>query len=168
MKTMESTKGKSTRFHISIQISNNRSSHIRILSFQGENEEAMKGADGKDVKHSIKGSPGSSQLSWGKYCPEVRLSIPYLGKIISLKGILSSGVKGRYGLITSYLTTLLSDYPMYSWIHHASEWLQLVYLTTPCAYMATSCESKYTISIPVWLYYSQVYYSSDCTSSERD
>ena len=49
MKTFESTKGKSTRFHISIQISNNRSSHIRILSFQGENEEAMKGADGKDV-----------------------------------------------------------------------------------------------------------------------
>ena len=49
MKTMESTKRKSTLFHISIQISNNRSTHIRILSFQGENEEAMKGADGKDV-----------------------------------------------------------------------------------------------------------------------
>ena len=49
IKTMESTKGKSTRFHISIQISTNRRCRIRSLSFQGENDDSLKGADNKDV-----------------------------------------------------------------------------------------------------------------------
>ena len=50
-------------FRIRIQISTNIGSRIRTLPFQGENAESLRGADGKDVKHSIKGSPGSSQLS---------------------------------------------------------------------------------------------------------
>ena len=66
MKTIEFDERKVDRCHISIQTSTNISSHSRSQPFQGENDEALRGADGKDVQHPIIGSPGSSQLS-GEY-----------------------------------------------------------------------------------------------------
>ena len=67
MKTIEFDERKVDNCHIRIQISSHISSHSRSLPFQGENDEALRGADGKDVQHPIRGSPGSRQSSGEHY-----------------------------------------------------------------------------------------------------